>query len=283
MIRLYVRICITVLLVCATRATFAGPVLIESEVKRVYGAPELASEERLAEVGFWTRRYHISRTTSDGHLETNKVNQMYAWYRTKNLEDLEKFVFVQFIKGCVYDTFVEENQVKVRWSTKRTFFGQLHTFVHPQWVIDSIDVDPVFWSLENRVPSRHFALRWGVPDGVYPSRLEDFPYYGKERPSSPRLFTFDSSQPAGLRWNPWGKIAIATNVSLHHRTCLYKKDDVPNSAQPDDIDFATPIVCMEWDSSHVYDHEKKTMTSPKEISAKCMAPPTEDTHPESPS
>jgi len=267
---------LSVVFLFASWNTFADSVLIKSEVKHVHRTSELTTEERLAEVGFWVRRYHIPNTTSDGHHESTDGSQIYAWYRTKDTKDLEEFVFVQFIKGCVYDTFMKGNQVEAQWNVDRQFFGKRHPFIHPEWVVDSIDTDPVYWSMEDKVPSRHFALQWGIADGIFPTRLLDFPYFGEEKPTSPRLFILDTPKSGGLRWNPWGKISIATNASLRLKTCLYRKDEVPNSVQPEEIHFATPIVCMEWDNSYVYDHERKVMTSPEEISAQCTAPSTEE-------
>jgi hypothetical protein len=46
------------------------------------------------------------------------------------------------------------------------------------------------------------------------------------------------------------------NVALEFNTCIYKASDVPADTQRDDIDFAKPITCFEWQSVYVYDFAK---------------------------
>src|SRR5439155_11991670 len=40
------------------------------------------------------------------------------------------------------------------------------------------------------------------------------------------------------------------------KTCIYKASDVPAETRRDDIDFAKPITCFEWQSVYVYDFDK---------------------------
>ena len=46
------------------------------------------------------------------------------------------------------------------------------------------------------------------------------------------------------------------NVALQFNTCIYKANDVPVETRRDDIDFAKPITCFEWQNVYVYDFDK---------------------------
>jgi hypothetical protein len=46
------------------------------------------------------------------------------------------------------------------------------------------------------------------------------------------------------------------NVALQFNTCIYKASAVPRDTRRDDVDFAKPITCFEWQSVYVYDFDK---------------------------
>jgi hypothetical protein len=43
------------------------------------------------------------------------------------------------------------------------------------------------------------------------------------------------------------------NAALEFKTCIYKATDVPRETRRDDIAFARPITCFEWQNIYVYD------------------------------
>jgi hypothetical protein len=45
------------------------------------------------------------------------------------------------------------------------------------------------------------------------------------------------------------------NVALEFKTCIYKAGDVPSVTRREEISFAKPIHCFEWQNVYVYDFE----------------------------
>jgi hypothetical protein len=59
--------------------------------------------------------------------------------------------------------------------------------------------------------------------------------------------------------HPAGAFVTGTgvkNASLEFKTCIYKASDVPRKTRRDDISFAKPITCFEWQDVYVYDFDK---------------------------
>jgi hypothetical protein len=109
-------------------------------------------------------------------------------------------------------------------------------------VIDSQDTDPAY----NSDPEygRFHLLRWNKP-GSYDNRTQKF--YGAEKPKIPVVYMAD---------NPSGAFVTGTgvkNAALEFNTCIFKAKDVPAETRRDDINFATPINCFEWQNVYVYD------------------------------
>ena len=128
-----------------------------------------------------------------------------------------------------------------------TSFGESIPFCFPQWVIDSQDTDPAY----NSDPEygRFYLLRWNKPGSYdYP----DQKYYGAEKPKIPVVYMAD--YPAGAFVTGTG----VKNAALEFNTCIYKASDVPAETRRDDIDFAKPITCFEWQNVYVYDFDKGT-------------------------
>jgi hypothetical protein len=58
---------------------------------------------------------------------------------------------------------------------------------------------------------------------------------------------------------PSGAFVTATgvkNAALEFNTCIYKASDVPTATRRNDINFAKPIACFEWQNVYVYDFDK---------------------------
>ena len=66
-------------------------------------------------------------------------------YETDSVAALEKYVIVQFKKGCVFDT-AKNREGKIRRIVADTVasFGEQIPFCFRQWVIDSQDTDPAY-------------------------------------------------------------------------------------------------------------------------------------------
>ena len=169
-------------------------------------------------------------------------------YETDSVEALEKYAIVQFVKGCVFDSSKNgEGKINRTVSHIVSSFGENIPFCFPKWVIDSQDTDPAY----NSDPEygRFYLLRWNKPGSYeYPNHK----YYGAEKPKIPVVYMADY---------PTGAFVTATgvkNAALEFKTCIYKASDVPAETRRDDIDFAKPITCFEWQSVYVYDFDKGT-------------------------
>ena len=164
-------------------------------------------------------------------------------YETDSVDALEKYAIVQFVKGCVFDSSKNgERKINRNISYIVTSFGESIPFCFPEWVIDSQDTDPVY----NSDPEygRFYLLRWNKPGSYeYPNHK----YYGIEKPKIPVVYMAD--YPAGAFVTGTG----VKNAALEFKTCMYKASDVPTESRRDNINFAKPLTCFEWQNVYVYD------------------------------
>jgi len=167
-------------------------------------------------------------------------------YETGSVEAIEKYAIVQFVKGCVFDSSKNaQGQIIRRLSYTVPTFGEDIPFCFPQWVIDSQDTDPAY----NSDPEygRFYLLRWNEP-GSYDNRTQQ--YYGAKKPNHPVVYMTD--YPAGAFVTGTG----VKNAALQFKTCIYKASEVPTATRRDNIKFAKPITCFEWQNVYVYDFDK---------------------------
>ena len=191
-------------------------------------------------------------------------------YETASVESLTNYGVVKFIRGCIFDSYVENGQtLKVRRTGKVQFGSGFRFFHFPNWVIDSYDKDPMYPSFtaeeeEDVKKNRHYFYRWN-PRGLHDSKYQKF--FGEERPPWPRLYVADISAPAFL-WDDTFK--EAQNVSLEFRACIYKIGDIPLRTTQENIDFAKPIHCFQWNSSFIYNHALERFETRKELDPLCL-------------
>jgi hypothetical protein len=167
-------------------------------------------------------------------------------YETDSVDALEKYAIVQFVKGCVFDSSKNgAGKITRNLSYVVPSFGESIPLCFPQWVIDSQDTDPAY----NSDPEygRFYLLRWNKP-GSYDQETQK--YYGNEKPTIPVVYMTD--HPAGAFVTRTG----IKNASLEFKTCIYKASAVPTETRRDDIGFAKPITCFEWQNAYVYDFDK---------------------------
>jgi hypothetical protein len=168
-------------------------------------------------------------------------------YETDSVAALEKYAIVQFVKGCVFDSSKNgERKINRNISYVVTSFGESIPFCFPEWVIDSQDTDPAY----NSDPEygRFYLLRWNKPGSYeYPNHK----YYGAEKPKIPVVYVAD--YPAGAFVTGSG----VKNAALEFKTCMYKASDVPTETQRDNLNFAKPLTCFEWQNVYVYDFDKR--------------------------
>jgi hypothetical protein len=167
-------------------------------------------------------------------------------YETDSVDTLEKYAIVQFVKGCVFDSSKNgEGKINRNVSYIVASFGEDIPFCFPEWVIDSHDTDPAY----NSDPEygRFYLLRWNTPGSYeYPNHK----YYGAERPQIPVVYMAD--YPAGAFVTGTG----VKNAALEFKTCIYKANNVPAATRRDNINFAKPLTCFEWQNLYVYDFDR---------------------------
>jgi len=203
----------------------------------------------LKKVGMWFARYRVE---VEG--DYNYGTSMMAFYETDSVETLEKYGFVQFIRGCMFSSYkgIDNSVIKTQDVSKAQFDTNV-MFYFPNWVIDSDIKDPLYASYPGH--SRLYYGQW-MDNGVRN-------IYGRKKPTTPELFITDHPG-SGFMMS-----GIAHNASNEFRICLYKIKDVPRETAQDNIDFAKPIKCFTWNSIFVYDHEKGIFENKNKIDPFC--------------
>jgi hypothetical protein len=228
--------------------TGKGHVHTLSETKQIFLNPDCRSTDTcdLKRFTLTTSVYEV--WFSDDPNYPTYGNGVIMEYETDSVDALEKYAIVQFKKGCVFDSSKNSKGKIIRnVGYVVPSFGENIPFCFPQWVIDSQDTDPAY----NSDPEygRFYLLRWNKP-GSYDERNQK--YYGAEKPKIPVVYMTD--YPSGAFVTGTG----VRNAALEFNTCLYKARDVPPETRRDDIDFAKPIACFEWQNVYVYDFHKGT-------------------------
>jgi hypothetical protein len=228
--------------------TAKGHVHTLSETKQVFLNPDCESTDTcdLKRFTLTTSVYEV--WFSDDPNYPTYGNSVIMEYETDSVDALEKYAIVQFKKGCVfYSSKNGHGKIERNVGDIVPSFGEKIPFCFPHWVIDSQDTDPAY----NSDPEygRFYLLRWNRP-GSYDNRTQKF--FGAEKPKTPIVYMVD--HPAGAFVTGTG----VKNVALEFNTCIYKARDVPARTRREDIGFAKPITCFEWQNVYVYDFEKGT-------------------------
>src|ERR1044071_9422598 len=158
---------------------------------------------------------------SDDPKNPTHANGVIMEYETDSVDAIEKYAIVQFVKGCVFSTTKNHGKIVKQINYAVSSFGESVPLCFPRWVIDSQDADPVY----NSDPEfgRFYLLRWNAP-GSYETLTQK--YYGVK------------------------------NTSLQFKTCIYKAVEVPAQTISDNVNFANPIHCFQWQSVYIFDFEK---------------------------
>ena len=226
--------------------TGKGHVHTLSETKQVFLNPDCHATDSCD-----LKRFTLSKVVNEIWFSDNPDYPTYGngvimEYETDSVAALEKYAIVQFKKGCVFETAkTSEGKIRRIFTDTVASFGEQVLFCFRQWVIDSQDSDPAYNSDPDH--GRFYFLRWNKP-GSYDNRTQK--YYGVVKPQAPVVYMSD--YPAGAFIAGSG----IRNVALEFKTCIYKAVDVPSVTRREEIDFAKPINCFEWQNVYVYDFAK---------------------------
>jgi hypothetical protein len=227
--------------------TGKGHVHTLSQTKQVFWNPDCWSTDTCNLKRFTLTMSVYEVWFSDDPNHPTYGNGVIMEYETDSVDTLEKYVIVQFMKGCVFYSS-KDGEGKINRNASYYVvpsFGENIPYCFPQWVIDSQDTDPAY----NSDPEygRFHLLRWNRP-GSYDYRTQK--YYGAEKPKIPVVYMTD--HPAGAFVTGTG----VKNAALKFKTCIYNASDVPTETRRDDTGFAKPITCFGWQHVYVYDFDK---------------------------
>ena len=190
-----------------------------------------------------------------------------ASYKTRDVESLEKYGIVQFIKGCVFEDIEKSDGSTVRKLISRKFFGRrAKPFIHKDWEIDSVDEDPVYASIseENSRLGSYFWINEDL-NPIYDKVKKH--YYLNERPSRPELMISDL--PSGGEIFNFSSYSKIQNSSLKFKICIYPLNKVPVQTVATNTKFASALKCFKWNSSHIYNKETQSFEKMTEIHPFC--------------
>jgi hypothetical protein len=193
-----------------------------------------------------------------------------AAFETENIETLTEYVWVQWIRGCKYESVQseEEEEAIITFPIERELYGQYVPDCSQQWIIDSVDGDPVYFSAEDLHLKRHESYLWNERPGSFDHETQHF--YKNRPPENPILYVTD--RPGTAFFTPANR--TARNLSQEFQMCLHREENVPRTIKSFFKKKPKPIHCFYWTSSWLYDFKMKKFTDSHVIHKACAeAPP----------
>ena len=231
---------------------------------------------------FSVETYDYEFKNLSGKRDITRGSMMSAMWETTDLSCTRNYGVVQFIRGCIYD--VEHNpktkENKKYFGHGRESRGEHINFSHPQWEVDSFDIDPLYssYSGEDSQDANRFAWHRSPNssyngDGLLLFESEYYDYLQDEPLKTPRLFVSDI--PTASAFRPKGALGMDwINVSsLEFKTCLYNIKDIPLTGDPASFDVKEsdggPIVCFDWSDKMAVDYKNKILKRTEEMDSFC--------------
>jgi hypothetical protein len=203
---------------------------------------------------------------------------MVAGYETKDIPSLEKYGIVQFIQGCQISKALINGKSTTLFNTRRSFFDFDVPFHHPNWVVDSMDVDPLYASIAydpavyGSIPpdqwKRQAAYRINKPNFFVDESPEQQSVFQFRTPIEPKLYISD--MPTGSYGAADRKSPNFSYPSMHFHTCIFKMSDIPEVATPDWNGNGKAIACFDWANNHHYDAAQDRFVDAKAIEPICL-------------
>ncbi|MDO8504334.1 MAG: hypothetical protein Q7S36_00575 [Candidatus Liptonbacteria bacterium] len=183
--------------------------------------------------------------------------QFFARYETDAVNNLEDYVFVQFIRGCMYWSRVKNGAIVRDYSINYGSATDNVVFNFSDWIVDTDNPDPVYSATAPGMP-RHALARWNLVYGSLDPETSRI--YARECPRFPELYIVDNPSGAYVKKN-----GEAKNVSLQFKTCIYKTSDVPEALLPGGPGLGEPLNCHLWNISWVYNHALHAYEHPETL------------------
>jgi len=197
-----------------------------------------------------------------------------AQYETTSLQSLEKYGVVQLIRGCMFESAWDGNQLTKTLSISRNHMGEDKIFKHATWQIDNDHPAPVYTGLQfpdGRIDP-FFLLNWNDNRNSLDANSSYF--YGQRKPPHPVVYATDLPGPAYLSDVMTNGTLRAQNTSLEFQTCLFKMSDLPPTTDMSGagVDFNKAIKCFEWSHKNIYDFSAQTFISSGNVDNVCLDP-----------
>lgn len=258
----------------ATNETIVPPILGHPEVvapanTRVFtNTPELCGKNAtcdLRQIIFRKRDY--ASPPEEGI--TIVGSEFFAGFEVNEIPALSRYVFVQFTRGCMWDSYQNaDGSILTEFGVLRNFQGFYRIqHVLPKWTVDSNDTDPVYGA-DIETGNRMFYLQTAdsIPLGIPRAQGK---LLGEVPATIPFGYITDMPGPGTYSTNlKWAK-----NMSLEYKTCLFRATDVPRTVG--EVEFAITekaIDCFDWGVKKVYDHKALDFVSHEGIHAECRRP-----------
>lgn len=197
-------------------------------------------------------------------------NSMAAEIETTDKSQLKKYAFVQYLKGCLFET---SNLGDVRMAT-REFFGKKGVpFKHTSFELDSAsDTDPLYWS--NDAAGYDELRGFEIPRNSYyvndnPALVENYGSWAGKLSNLKSNKIYASDMPTPSSWDERNGIIIARIASLDFKICLHKIEDVPATVDSPKTQIGKAIVCMDWSSNYQFNFAKKTFSEKTTLHPAC--------------
>lgn len=185
---------------------------------------------------------------------------------TQSAGGYAEFGVVQFIRGCKWRSVWDGKKLEKDASISREHMGQIITFRHVGFEVDSDSLDPVYHSYLGH----RFALwRWNETPSSDNPETAYFVYHREPThgvvflTDLPGTSFFSAELSQGKMW--------AQNSSLEFKTCIFRLTDLPfeTDREGSNIDQTKALKCFSWSDKWVFDFKREIMTSPSEIDPFC--------------
>lgn len=209
----------------------------------------------LIAVFFFQRDYQVG----DIYPDENFGTEAFTRYVTRDVSQLENYAIVQFMKGCQYHTYIQDGQlVKDTKGNVIKSFGEVVDYFFQNWVIDSQDINPLYWL--------HADYKYTKSGVMFSDDRDDLISYGDQKPESPSLFVYDL--PAQSFWNQYANWAFINSVAF--QTCLFKKSDLPTETVRTDMSFKDrALVCFNWTNLWTWNFKTMRMNRSFKVDEVC--------------